>query len=303
MATPAQTTTFPWKQLSVIVSLPAGSSYDIQIRTMAVPLARELKQPVIVLNEPGVSATLGMTRVAKAAPDGHTVGIATSTLFRLPHMQKVNYDPLVDFTYIIGLNRSPHGIVVRHDSDFKTIGDLIARSKARPGKVSWCSLGVGTPGHIATARLANAAKFEPNIVPYKGGPEMWAALQGGHIDAVVVSGFGPFVEQGKVRLLATFEPTRTRLWPDVPTVRELGFDIIMSPQSGVAGPRGMDPHVVQVLHDAFRTGMNDSAYLAILASQGEIPSYLGSAEFDQHARASFANEKRMLDEIGFKPAS
>lgn len=297
----AQPAPYPAKPISLVLSLPAGSSFDVQARALIVPLAKELKQTVIVLNQPGVSATLGMSTVAKAAPDGYMVGIASSTLFRLPHMQKVSYDALNDFTFIIGLNSSPHGVVVRHDSPYKSFAELVADTRARPGKVSWCSLGTGTPGHIATARLAKMAHIEPNIVPYKGGPEMWTALQGAHIDAVVASGFGAFVDQGKMRLLATFEPQRVKHWPEVPTVKELGHDIVMSPLSGVAGPRGMDPKIVQLLHDAFRTSMADPAYQAVLASQGELSTYLSSADYDRYARASFQNEKRMLDEIGFKP--
>jgi tripartite-type tricarboxylate transporter receptor subunit TctC len=260
-------------------------------------------QPIIVSNQPGVSATLGMSNVAKSAPDGYTIGIASSTLFRLPHMQKVSYDPLADFTYIIGMNSSPHGIVVRQESRIKSVQELIALSRAQPNKVSWCSLGTGTPGHIATARLARMADFDPNIVPYKGGPEMWTALLGGHIDAVVASGFGTFVAQGKMRLLATFEPQHVKHWPDVPTVKELGYDVVMSPLSGVAGPKGMDPKVVQTLHDALKASTADPAYQAVLNSQGEVLTYLSTADYDRHARASFQNEKRMLDEIGFKPAA
>lgn len=296
-----QAAAFPTKPVTLVLSLPAGSSFDVQARALAVPLARELKQPVVISNQSGVSATLGMSVVGKSAPDGYTVGVASSTLFRLPHMQKVSYDPLNDFTYIIGTNSSPHGVVVRQDSPVRSLADLIALSAASPGKVSWCSLGTGTPGHMATARLAQLAGFAPNIVPYKGGPEMWTALLGGHVDAVVASGFGTFVAQGKMRLLATFEPQRVKHWPSVPTVKELGYDMVMSPLSGIAGPRGMDPRVVRILHDAVKAGMGDAAYQAVLDSQGEVSTYLSSADYDQHARNAFRNEKKMLDEIGFKP--
>ena len=289
----AQFAPFPAKPVTLILSLPAGSSFDSQMRALLVPASRELKQPMVLSNQPGVSATLGMSTVGKAQPDGYTIGVASSTLFRLPHMQKVNYDPLNDFTYIIGLNSSPHGVVVRQESPVKSLADLIALTRANPNKVSWCSLGTGSPGHISTARLARLAGIEPN---------MWTALLGGHVDAVVVSGFGPYVAQGKMRLLATFEPQRVRHWPDAPTVKELGFDVVMSPLSGIAGPKGMDPKTVQVLHDVFKTAIADPAYQSVLASQGEVTTYLSSADYDRHARASFANEKRMLDEIGFKPA-
>ncbi len=298
----AQAGPFPSKPVTLILSLPAGSSFDVQMRALIVAASRELKQPVVLSNQPGVSATLGMSTVAKAPPDGYTIGVAGSTLFRLPHMQKVSYDPMADFSFIIGLNSSPHGIVVRQDSPVKSLAELVALTKANPNKVSWCSLGTGSPGHISTARLARLAGIEPNIIPYKGGPEMWTALLGGHIDAVVVSGFGPYIAQGKMRLLATFEPQRVRHWPEAPTVKELGYDVVMSPLSGIAGPKGMDPKTVQILHDAFKAGIADAGYQTVLASQGEVTTYLSSADYDRHARASFANEKRMLDEIGFKPA-
>lgn len=301
VAATAWADTYPSKPITLIMPFPAGGATDAQFRALAPALGKELKQQVVVVNQPGLAGTMGPATMARTAqPDGYTISVVPSTLFRLPHLQKVTFDPLTDFSYIINLTGYTNGFVVRADAPWKTMQELIADAKARPGLISYSSTGIGSGGHIAMERLARAAGFKMNFVPFKGMAEETTALLGGHIDVISDPGWGALVQSGKARVLATLGEERLKRWPQVPTLKELGFDITVVSPVGIVGPKGMDPAVVKTLHDAFQRAMNDPEYQRMLEQYDQPNVYMSSSAYTRYATEQFAREKTFLDQLGIK---
>jgi tripartite-type tricarboxylate transporter receptor subunit TctC len=298
----AETDPFPSRPITLVMPFPAGGATDSQMRALALAAGKELGQTIVVMNQPGAAGTLGPASMARQAhADGYTVCIVPATLFRMPHLQKVTVNPTTDFSYILNLTGYTNGIVVRADAPWKTLPELLADAKARPGKISYGSTGIGSGGHIAMERLLRAAGGpELNFVPFKGMAEETAALLGGHLDIISDPGWGPLVEGGKARVLATLVEQRLKRWGQVPTLKELGYDITVVSPVGLAGPKGMEPAVVQRLHDAFKNAMADATYQRILEQSDQPNVYMGSAEYQQYAVAQFAREKQFIDQLGIK---
>lgn len=303
MATPlaARSNSYPSKPISLILPFPAGGATDVQLRSLAQVAAKDLGQPIVIVNRPGNGGTLGPASMAQsAAPDGYTIALVAATLFRLPHLMKVSFDPTTDFTYLICLTGYTNGIVVRQDAPWKTLQDLLVAAKASPGTISYGSTGRGSGGHIAMERLARAAGVQFNFIPYKGGAETTAALLGGHLDVISDPGWGSIAESGKARVLATLGDNRLKRWSAVPTLKELGFDIVVNSPIGLAGPKGMDTRVVKTLHDAFRKAMNDPGYARTLEQNDQEPIYMGHEEYTRYAIAQTSREKVFVQELGIK---
>jgi tripartite-type tricarboxylate transporter receptor subunit TctC len=294
----ARADTYPSKPITMILPFPAGGPTDSQVRALSLAASRVLGQPIVVENRPGVSGTLGPASMARtAARDGYTLALITPALFRLPHLQPVSYDAMHDFTYIVGLTSYVQGVAVAQDARWKTFDAFVAYARANPGKVSVASVGTGSLGQITVSRLSRAAGIKLNFVPFKGGAEATVALLGGHVDAMIEAGWGAMAEAGKLRLLAVAEPQRLKRWPAVPTLRELGYDITVQSEIGIAGPRGVDPKIVATLQDAFRKASTDAAYQRALDTESMPNRFMGTAEYQQYAVDQFASDKRNLAEL------
>lgn len=292
---------FPSRPITLILPFPAGGATDVQLRALAQAASRELGQPILISNRPGAGGTLGPAAMAQtAAPDGYTLSLVAANLFRLPHMMKVTFDPVADFTYLICLTGYTNGLVVRQDAPWQTLQDLLADARRQPGAISYGSTGKGSGGHIAMERLARATGVQFNFIPYKGMAEETAALLGGHLMVISDPGWGALAESGKARVLATLGEARLKRWPQVPTLRELGHDIVVNSPIGLAGPKGMDPKVVKVLHDAFRKAMSDPAFMRALEQNDQVPMYLSAEDYSRFAAEQTAREKVFVQELGLK---
>jgi len=206
----AQAQQFPSKPVTLIVPWPAGGSTDIYFRKLGEVTAKHLGQPLVIENRPGGSGMNGPATMAKTAkPDGYTISQLAITAFRMPHMQKVDWDPIKDFTYIIGLAGYTFGIVVKADSPFKTFQDLLDYARKNPGKLSYATPGTGTSLHLAMEEVAAKAGVQFLHVPFKGYGDGAIALMGGHVMVQVDStGWAKQVDSGAQRLLATRPVTR-----------------------------------------------------------------------------------------------
>jgi len=298
VATGAFGQAFPAKPVTLIVPWPAGGSTDIYFRRLGEITQRHLGQNLVIENRPGGSGNNGPTTMAKTAqPDGYTISQLTISAFRAPHMQKVDWNPVTDFTYIIGLAGYTFGIVVRSDSPFKTFNDLIAYARANPGKLSYATPGTGTSLHLAMEEIAAKAGVEFLHIPFKGYADGAIALMGGHVMMQVDStGWAKQVDAGTQRLLATLGDRRTR-W-GAPTVRELGVDTVSNSPFGLVGPKGMSPQVVKVLHDAFKRSLDDPEYLKLLAQLDQPGWYQTSEDYAKWAAATFKAERGTIERVG-----
>jgi len=289
---------FPSRSIELIVPFPPGGATDVQARTLGAAASKVLGQSVVIVNAPGASATLGPASMARSAkPDGYTLSFTPASLFRLPHLQQVNFDPLQDFTYIIGLTSYTYGLVVPMDSKWKTVADLIADAKTRPGQITYGAIGVSGSGNIAMERFAKASGTKFNFAPFQGAADVTQAVIGRHIDLVSDGSLGTMSDTGKLRVIATATEKRVERFPDVPTLKELGYDVVIQSILGIGGPKGMDPKVVQILHDAFRTAMDDPSYRKALQAQAQPVEYMSSSDYTAYARRQFESDKAAVQEL------
>ncbi|MEW6690353.1 MAG: tripartite tricarboxylate transporter substrate binding protein [Pseudomonadota bacterium] len=289
---------FPSRPITLICPWPAGGSTDIHLRKLGEIASRHLGQNVIIENKPGGSGMNGPATMAKTAkPDGYTISQLAITAFRVPHTQKVDWDPLKDFSYIIGVAGYTFGVVVRADSPFKSFGDVIAYAKANPGKLSYATPGTGTSLHLAMEEVSTKAGIQLLHVPFKGYADGATALMGGHVMVQVDStGWANLVDAGKLRLLATLGEKRTR-W-NAPTLRELGVDTVSVSPYGLVAPKGLPDAIAKVLHDAFRKAMDDPEHLKVLQKLEGVYWYKSGEDYARWAAETFKAERATIERVG-----
>lgn len=289
---------FPSRPITLICPWSAGGGTDLHLRKLAQLASKHLGQTVIVENRPGGSGMNGPVGMAKTAkPDGYTISQLAITAFRVPHMQKVDWDPLNDFSYIIGVSGYTFGIVVKSDSAFQTFRDLIDYARANPGKLSYGTPGTGTSLHLAMEEIAVKAGVQFLHVPFKGQADSAQALMGGHIMAQVDStGWARQVDAGTFRLLATLGDRRTR-W-NAPTVKELGIDTVSNSPYGFVGPKGMAPQVVKRLHDAFKLAIDEPENMKMLQQLDQLYWYKSSEDYVRWAAETYRAERATIERVG-----
>lgn len=291
---------YPSKPIVLIVPWPPGGSTDRHLRGLAEIAQKQLGQPIIIENKPGAGGTLGPGSMALTArPDGYTISQYPMGMLRIPHMQKVAWHPINDFSFIIGVSGYTFGMTVKSDSPFKTFTDYIEAARKQPGSVNYGSTGQGTSPHLLMEEVAANAKVQLVHVPYKGNADLQQALLGGHVMAQSdATGWDRFVDSGQMRLLATFGDKRTKRWPEVPTAKELGYNVVSTSPYGLVGPKGMDPAVVKKLHDAFKAAMDDPKHLALLEQLNQEPWYRSGDDYRQWATEAYARDKALIERLG-----
>ena len=290
---------FPTRPIRYICPWTAGGTTDIVMRAFAESAGKALGQNVLIENRPGAGGTLGAVELVNAKPDGYTLAQLPQSVFRIPHMQKVQFDTLKDFTWIACLTGYTFGLVVRADSPIQTVKDLVAWCKANPDKFTYGSPGIGTSPHLVVEEFAAKAGIKMQHVPFKGVADGMQALIGGHVMGHSDStGWGPQVEAGRLRLLATYGSKRTKRWPTIPTLEELGYQTVSDSPFGVCGPKGMDPAVVRTLHDAFKKVLDDPAVLGVLDKYDQPVIYLDTAAYTRFAQETFTAEKATIERLG-----
>jgi tripartite-type tricarboxylate transporter receptor subunit TctC len=291
---------FPSRPITLIVPWPAGGSTDRHLRALAEIAQKHLGQIIVVENRPGAGGTTGPGNMAlNAKPDGYTIAQFPMGMLRIPHMQKVPWNPMTDFTYIIGVSGYTFGFTVRSDSPFKTFNDYIEAARKQPGQVNYGSTGVGTSPHLLMEEVAAAAKVQLNHIPYKGNADLQQALLGGHVMAQSdATGWDKFVDAGQMRLLVTFGEQRTKRWPDVPTAKELGYGVVSQSPYGLVAPKGLDPAITKALHDAFKKAMEDPKHLEVLAQLNQDPWYRSGEQYEQWARQTYERDRGLIERLG-----
>jgi tripartite-type tricarboxylate transporter receptor subunit TctC len=300
----AQASPWPTQPVKLMIAFPAGGPTDITMRVLADNAARLIGQQVVVENRPGAGGTLPAQQLLQARPDGHTLAQIPLGVFRLPYTTKISWDPVKDISYILGITGYAFGIVVPADGPIKSWGDFVAYAKANPGKLAYGSTGVLTSPHLTMEDIAQRLGLELNHIPYKGSADLMQSLLGGQLMAAADStGFAPHVASGKLRVLNTWGEQRLAKFPDVPTLKELGLPIVQASPYGLGGPKGMEPALVQRIHDAFKQAMEQPNHIEALARYDQALLPMSPAQYTRFAEETFKREKALVDKLGLAKPS
>jgi tripartite-type tricarboxylate transporter receptor subunit TctC len=277
---------YPSRHIRVIAGFPPGAMLDPLLRVLAEDARTVLKQPILIEAKPGAGGVLPAVQLNQSAPDGYTVAVLTSGLFRSPYVEQFNGDPTVDLTYVIGLSGWVFGLVVPASSPIRNMADYVAYAKANPGALNYTSAGMGTIPHMVMEEIQRSAGITLNHVPYKGTTEALTALVAGHVQSSAdASGWVPYVDSGQLRLLSVWGDRRLARYPNVPTLRESGFDISDTSPWGLVAPKGTNPQVVKALHDAFKQAMDGEPFKKLLAQMVMEPAYMSPQQYQEWAVA------------------
>ncbi|HEX4780553.1 MAG TPA: tripartite tricarboxylate transporter substrate binding protein [Usitatibacter sp.] len=276
---------YPNRTVTMVVPFPPGGVADITGRPLAEVMSRILKQPVVVENRSGAGGGVGMQYVARAKPDGYTVLLALSSISIIPEADKVlGRDPMFQLTQLLPVARftaDPTVLVVRSDSPYHSVADLVAAAKKTPGSIPYGSSGNYGTMHVPMEMLSHSADVKMLHVPFTGAGPAIVALLGGQVDALAT---GPstimgYLKGGKIRVLASWGDKRLASLPDVPTLKELGYDAQFSQWTGLFVPAGTPPDVIAKLRDAARQAATDPAFQSALAKVETPIQYLDQPQF------------------------
>lgn len=271
---------YPEREVSLIVNYGAGGNTDVTARVLAKGMQKHIGKPVIVLNKPGAEGTVGPAFLATQKADGHTIGVVTySTIAIQPHLRDLTYT-IKDFEFIAGYGRFRYGVVVRADSPYKTLDDLVSAGKSGRGIFFGAP---SAPNNLALFELGRktGAKFEQ--VPYKSGTETVTALLGSQVEAIVQNPSDVLaqIHSGKLRLLASASPVRWREFPNVPTMKEAGYDVEIDSWLGIAAPKGTPRSIVEKLQQATLAALQDPEVLERITLAGVDVEALTGAQYEK----------------------
>jgi tripartite-type tricarboxylate transporter receptor subunit TctC len=294
---------FPEKNITLLHAYSPGSSSSVTLRALGDAAAKTLARRFIVEDKPGAGGALAPTYMLKMGkPDGYTLSQLPQPILRIPHIQKVEFDVLNDFTWIIRIVDYTYALVVKNDAPWRNVTDLVNHARANPDKLTYATSGVGVTMHMVMEELATMNGIRWVHAPHRTTTEMMNAVLGGHIDMVAAAvSYAPLVDAGKIRVLAILGANRIKRWPQIPTAKEQGYDVNASSSYGIGGPKGMDPKVVKTLHDAFRKGLDDPEFIRMMEQYDQVRSYLNTEDYTRWAREQYAAEKLVVERFGLKP--
>ncbi len=291
---------YPTKPVNLYIGYAAGGTTDLAVRALASEVVKTLRQPVICGNQVGAAGTLVLGRVKSDKPDGYAIYNApTANFCRIPHLQAVPYEPLKDFTFIMQFGIYQYGIVVRADSPWKSLEELIDYAKKNPNKIKYATSGLGTGQHLAMEYLALKLGIKWNHIPFPGGPQVITALMGGHVE--VVSETMQWAEQvraGKFRLLAVPTPQRLKAFPEAPTLMEKGYDFAVHSGLAFMGPAAMPAAVVEKLDNAFAEAMKSKIFVDVMDKFDMPPAYMGSEGLTKFIQQDYRVTGELIKSLG-----
>lgn len=296
----ANAESFPDKPIHLILPYGAGGPTDTHVRAVATHASKILGQTVVIENKSGANGTFGAAALTRAKPDGYTLAIIPGSVYREPYINKVSFDP-AKFSYIVNLTDYTFGLAVPTDAPWQSWADYMSDARKRPGEISIGAAGpLGTPA-IFTMEMEDKAGIDLNLIPYKGDADQVTDLLGGHINSGVLSGVASqHIASGRLRYLVMFTHERVPQFPDVPTLHEAGVDAVLETPYGIAGPEGMDPKVVEVLHKAFKEANESPESVTILNSLNQPVSYRNPEDFKRYALDTLKREQGRVEQLRTK---
>ena len=287
------------KPVTIYNPFAAGGGTDVHLRLLGETAGPLIGQPILVDARPGAAGTLAPVLLLNARPDGHTLACMSINSLRYPHYQQTNWNPIRDFTYIVGLSGYTIGIVVRSDAPWQTLDDLIAAAKKEPDKYNYATSGIGGTGQLTMIEVEQTTGARFTHVPYKGTAEWTQALLGGEVDFICDGAqWAPMVDAGKFRILAMATEQRIAKYKEVPTLIEGGIKVVGHSPYGLVGPKDLPAPIVEAVHQSFRKSMADPRVDALLDSYIQAPWYKNPAEYRAFAESYFVEVKPLLVKAG-----
>jgi tripartite-type tricarboxylate transporter receptor subunit TctC len=280
---------YPERPITLLVGFAPGGSLDLSARALAASVEKILGQPVVIENKTGGTGTVALAALLSQTPDGYTLcATPSSVLIRVSQMQQVPFKPLKSFKSIIGYTAPQLGIAVKSDAPWKTLKDLVDDARKNPGKIKYATTGVGSTTHAAVEEITARAKVHMIHVPFKGSNEALTALLGGHVEfASLTSEFVPAVKAGQLRLLATMGDERSPTFPQVPTMKEAGYDFVTDAVYGIVAPAELPSDLAKKLEKAFTQALKDKQYLETISKMDLVPVYYSGKNFEQFLRVNW----------------
>ena len=292
---------YPSKPITFIIPWPAGGTADASMRAIGESLSKNLGVPVIVENRSGASGMLGVSQLVASKPDGYTIGQIPLSITRQHHIGTINFNPLTDITYLGRTAGLSFGLAVNSDSPIKTFSDYVRYAKLNPGKLNYGSTGIGTNTHVYMEEIAEQVGIQLNHIPFKGGTDNLNALLGGHTDSMMDSSvWAPYVQSGKLRLLAVFTDQRLADFPNVPTVGELGIKISGTAPNGIGAPKGLDPNIAKILENAIEKAAKDTPHIDALKKYGMNLMWQSRKDYEQYIKEIHNKERMLVERLKLK---
>jgi len=293
---------FPTKPISLIVCWAPGSGTDIGARILTSIAPRYFEVPVVVYNKVGGGGTIGTRYVANAKPDGYTLlyGYGGGEHLLAPHLRAVPFNVLEDFEPIILVTSMPPVIVARADSPFETLDEIIKYAREHPGELKYGASGTGTTTDLAPVMLGLKAGVKFTGVPFKGSGPTVAAVMGGHVElgSVPIAAAASLLEAGKLKAFAIAAPKRFPAIPDIPTFKELGYDVAVESLKGIAAPKGTPKEIIKKLHDRFKKCLDDPQMKKLMHSVQLDIVYQGPEEYRRTIRDYYFTYGEILKKMG-----
>ncbi len=303
LATPsvaaAQARWSPDRPVTFLAPFSPGGSFDVTQRALARAVEPAMGQPVAVLNRPGAAGTIMLTELARARPDGHTLGLlSVNTNAVAPQLQTLTVDPVADFTPLMVYGSFLTFVTVAATSPFRTLPELIAFARREPGKLTIGVAGIGANSHLNMARLAAEENIEVTFVPFAGGAPATTSLLGGHVMCAVVAGeVLPAVRSGALRLVSLLNETKSDEFPDVPNMPELGYSWASRPWLGMGGPKGLPDAVTARWSEALLAATHSEAFLATMRTLAIVPVRMGPRDMQAMMAESLAEHEAVARRI------
>jgi len=295
--------TYPDRPIRLIVPWPPGGSADAQLRSLGEVASKALGQQVVVENRTGASGTLGAQFMhTQAKPDGYVISQMHLSIIRRPFIvRNPPWNAVTDFSHIIGLCGWLFGVVVKADGPIKSWADYVAYARANPGRLTYATSGIATTNHLAMEELSAREGIELTHVPYRASNEAAVSVVSGEVMSVAdSSAWGPLVEGGQLRCICIWAGERSTRFPDAPTLKELGYDLVITSPYGLSGPKGMDPGIVRTLHDALKDALFSPANTAVRA-QFDMPlEYYDTARYQDFVARRAAYEQQMAKKLNLR---
>lgn len=302
----AQGTDWPQRPVRILVGYPAGGANDLVARAVAAPLSEALKQPFTVENRTGAAGTIAADVAKRAAPDGETLYMMSSAQVLAPAVRRdIGFDPVEDFTPIAPCASAPYFLVVHQTVPARSVAELVALAKARPGALSYASSGIGAGPHLTSSLFMTVASIEMNHVPNRGDADALVDLTAGRVQAAFMSvaPTWPHIQSGSLRGLAVSSAERLAMAPDIPSVAESGYPgFDMGAWWGLVGPKGLPRATVEKAANAIRPILDAPEFGQRFAAQGVTPGKLGPDAFARRIAEDKVKFAEIVRRAGITPS-